>query len=46
MLYSVSPFCTVYVSWVGADGLVLAVGVYGTFLYSKIDLITASASSL
>ena len=46
MLYSVSPFCTVYVSWVGTEGLVLTGGVYGIFLYSKMDLITASASSL
>ena len=46
MLYSVSPFCTVYVSWVGADGLILTGGVYEMFLYSKTALITASASSL
>ena len=40
--YRVSPFWTVYVD---GDDIVVG-GVYGIFLYSRMDFITASTSSL
>lgn len=42
MEYRVSPFWIVYVLL----GTVLLGGLYGIFLYSRIDFITASANSL